>query len=161
MGGNTRHEVPPPTSTVIIQSSNHGASLRRPQLCHLQPKLLNMPLFGGYCDQCGESVYFWITSLGGHNIPSASLVLHPEQPYRGGIINSIHDIAELTGITVYGLPARRRIERHNAHPGVHRVRESISLYNGETIDLTQDSSGEEERNEGTGEEILYEGRNTP
>lgn len=115
-----------------------------------------MPLFGGHCTGCEQSVYFWVSDLGGHDIASASLVLHPEQPNRGGVINNIWAICDITGLHVYGLPDRRRIERHSSRPGLRRVQRGLTLFNGETIDLTQDSSGEEEGYEGASESVLHE-----
>lgn len=103
-----------------------------------------MPLFGGYCRECESAVYFWVGDLGGHTIESASLVLHPEQPFGGGLINSIWDVSDLTGVTVFGLPARRGIERHSSRPRIRGVLNSITLRSGETIDLTQSASGDEE-----------------
>lgn len=120
-----------------------------------------MPLFGGICECCGQPVYFWVQPLDGHIVASASLVLYPEQPNDRGVINTIHDIQQITGVHVHGLPERRRIERHNAHPGVPRVQRSATLWNGETIDLTAVSSGEEEGDETASQGLLHEGGDAP
>jgi len=115
-----------------------------------------MPLFGGHCRGCDQPVYFWVADLGGHDFESASLVLHPEQPHPRGVVNAIWDICDITGLRVYGLPARRRLERHDAHPGLHRIQPSITLLDGETIDLTQDSPRTQEGYESSGESLLHE-----
>lgn len=152
-GGNTRPPYQFSRSEGDHYSIFHHGSI---QLPYLSRAFYNMPLFGGYCDQCEQPVYIWVESVGGHNIQSATLVLHPEWADGRRTIEHIRDICRITGLHVFGLPARAWSPRTPTLTRVHRVQQRPTIRRSETIDLTEDSPRSQEGDTPTGTRLLYE-----
>lgn len=116
-----------------------------------------MPVFGGRCRFCDESIYYWV-NLGGHEIERSTLVFYSEQSNPRREAEIVRNISDITGLQIFGLPTRERLRRNNTHPGLHRIPEHSEVQPCEVIDLTEDSLGETPGHARTGTAVLHEGR---